>query len=100
MDACVLLESSSYTLRRVLGCFEIDTSVAMTFFSGFDFDFRFAFNFSCATLFDRISLPKFQPAVGGSYSGESKAHILRDRVQHCHLLLNLSSFAQSVVTKS
>ena len=30
-DACVPLESSSYTLRCVLGCFEIDTGVAMTF---------------------------------------------------------------------
>ena len=47
MDACVPLESSSYTLDRVLGCFEIDTGVAMTFFffSGLDFDSRH-FDFS------------------------------------------------------
>ena len=55
MDACVPLESSSCTLRRVLECFTTDTGVAMALFSGFDFDFRFAFHFSCATLFDRIS---------------------------------------------
>ena len=51
MDACVEFESSSCTLRRVFGCFEIDTGVAMTIFSGFDFDFRFAFRFLIARLF-------------------------------------------------
>ena len=56
MDACVLLEGPSCMLRRVLGCFEIDTGVAMW---PLDFDFRFAFAFSCATLFDRISHVSF-----------------------------------------
>ena len=32
MDVCVPLESSSYTLCRVFGCFEIDTGAAMTIF--------------------------------------------------------------------
>ena len=45
MDACVLLESPSCTLRRVLDCFEINTGVAMTLFSGLDFDSLFTFRF-------------------------------------------------------
>ena len=45
MDACVLLESPSCTLRRVLDCFEINTGVAMTLFSRFDFDSLFTFRF-------------------------------------------------------
>ena len=57
MDACVTLESSSYTLRRVLGCSEIDTGVAMTF-SGLSISVLH-FDFSCATLFDRTALYEF-----------------------------------------
>ena len=53
-DACVPLESSSCTLRRVLECFTTDTGVAMALFSGFDFVLHF--DFSCATLCDRTSL--------------------------------------------
>ena len=56
MDACVPLERSSYTPDRVLGCFEIDTGVAMTFFPGLDFDSRCISISHRATLFDRISL--------------------------------------------
>ena len=50
MDACVLLESPSCTLRHVLGCFEIDTGVAMTF-SGLSISIRFVIDFSIARVF-------------------------------------------------
>ena len=40
-DACLLPEGTSCTPRRVLGFFEIDTGVAMTFFLGLRFRFRF-----------------------------------------------------------
>ena len=50
MDACILLERSSCTLDRVLGCLEIDVGVARAHFSSV-----LHFDFSCATLFDRIS---------------------------------------------
>ena len=53
MDACLLIESSSYTLRRAFGCFEIDAGVALRFdsisISVLHFDF------SSATLLDRTS---------------------------------------------
>jgi hypothetical protein len=55
MDACILLEFSSYTLDRVLGCFESDTGVTMPF-SGLSISISVLLDFSCATLFDRISL--------------------------------------------
>ena len=83
MDACVPLESSSCTLCRVLGCFEIDTGVAMTF-SGLSISisvllsisllilFSFSshsllFSFSCATNLSSIIFSSSHPQNLAAY---------------------------------
>ena len=53
MDACVLLESSSRTLRRVLECFEVSIGVAMPFSRASISIFRFAFDFSLRDSFQQ-----------------------------------------------